>query len=121
MSTSRHSQPRRRPVGRPRPSRLVRPAATPANHHHVTITPTNANYWLAHMRESASRARVADGPQAGDGVDLMADDLEACIAAKWRDAEGRAVLQWQYHMWVTPHPEGGFETVIELWPELLAA
>ena len=67
----------------------------PAHHHHVTITPTNAAYWLAHMRESASRARVADGPQAGDGLDLIAADLEACIAAGWHDAKGRPVLQWQ--------------------------
>ena len=73
------------------------------------------------MRASASTARLADGPEAGDGFDLLADDLAACIAAGWRDANGLPVAQWQYHMWVAPHPSGLLETVIELWPEHLAA
>ena len=49
------------------------------------------------------------------------DDLEACINSGWRGADGRPVQQWQYHMWVSPHPQGLFETIIELWPEYLAA
>lgn len=113
----------RRPQHR-RPRQQQRPAQghTPyAHHHHVTIDRTNADYWLAHMREAASKARVEDGPEAGDGFDLLADDLAACMAGGWRAANGLPILQWQYHMWVTPHPSGAFETIIELWPEYLAA
>ena len=119
MSTARRPQHRR-----PRQTQQPRPAAGSghhAHHHHVTIDRTNAQYWLAHMREAASKARVEDGPEAGNGFDLLADDLAACIAADWRDANGQPVLQWQYHMWVTAHPSGGFETIIEVWREYSGA
>lgn len=120
MNTTRRPQPRRSRRNQQAHTR-VRPAIPQANHHHVIIDATNAGYWLAHMRESASRARVQDGPQAGEGFDALADDLEACIDSGWRGADGRPVQQWQYHMWVSPHPQGLFETIIELWPEYLAA
>jgi len=92
-----------------------------ARHHHVTISATNAAYWVDRVRESAARARREIGPQAGAGLDEMADDLVACIAAGWRDREGRPVRQWQYHMWVAPHADGVLETIVQLWPEHLAA
>ena len=137
MTTSRRLQPRRRrPLGlspQPRqpnqPGRAGRPALVsqyrrapqPAQHHHVIIDATNATYWLAHIRESASRACLHSGPEAGEGLDQIADDLAACMAAGWIDGEGRPVLQWQYHMWVAPQPDGLHETIVEFWPEHLAA
>ncbi|MDO8389049.1 MAG: hypothetical protein Q7V57_01050 [Actinomycetota bacterium] len=125
MSTSRHTQPRRprpsRPAGRARPAGQFGRPQVPAHHHHAIINASNAAYWLDHIRTSAIRARVEVGPEAGDTLDQMADDLAACIAARWRDRDGRAVVQWQYHMWITPHPSGLLETIVELWPEHLAA
>jgi len=122
MSTSRHSQPRRprpsRPGGQPRPAGQFQ---VPAHHHHAIINASNAHYWLNHIREAAIRAHAEVGPEAGTSLDEMADDLAACIAAQWRDREGRAVVQWQYHMWVAPQPNGLLETIVELWPEHLAA
>lgn len=97
------------------------PAPPQARHHHAIITAGNATYWLHHIREAAIRARAQIGPEAGDTLDLMADDLAACVAAHWRDREGRAVVQWQYHMWVATQPDGLLETIVELWPEHLAA
>lgn len=135
MNSARRPQPhRRRPPNRspswspswsrgqsPQPLQQVPVEQIPAHHHHVTIDRANAAYWIAHIRQSASRARVEDGPSAGNSLDQMADDLAACIAADWRDADGCPVQQWQYHMWVLPHPSGQLETIIELWPEHLAA
>lgn len=108
---------------RTRPHRQTRvaPPQPKARHHHVIIDPTNANYWLAHMRESASLARLNDGPQAGAGFDALADDLETCVNAGWQSTDGRPVAQWEYHLWVAPHPQGLFETIVELRPEYLAA
>lgn len=126
MNSSRRPQPRRRRGNQSgRPAGPLRRApgqgAVPAAHHQVVIDATNAAYWVAHMRESASRARLYGGPEAGDSLDLMADDLAACVAAGWHDATGRPVQHWQYHMWVAPHADGLIETVVELWPEHLAA
>jgi len=69
----------------------------------------------------ATGAFERGGPEAGAAFDLIADDLAACIAAGWHDADGRPVRQWEYHLWVAPHPNGTFETIIEFWPEPLAA
>ncbi len=131
MTTSRRLLPRRlRPLGHsPQPARARRPALiseyrrapVPARHHQVVIDATNAAYWLAHMRESASRARLYGGPEAGDGLEQMAADLAACIAAGWRDGQGRPVQQWHYHLWVAPQRDGLHETIVEFWPEHLAA
>ncbi|CAB5004310.1 MAG: hypothetical protein F2681_10180 [Actinobacteria bacterium] len=121
MSTSRHFQPRRRsarPAGQPRrPSQFQ----VPPHHHHVTIDASNVEFWLNHLRESAIKARVENDTEIGDRFDEMADDLAACVAAGWRDVDGRPVRHWHYHMHVTPHPSGLLEHFIELWPEHLAA
>ena len=90
-------------------------------HHHVTIDRTNAEYWLAKMHSFADNARRHGDREGAARLDLVAEDLIACMAANWRDRRGIAVTHWDYHMWITPRPHGLLSVRMQLQPTYLAA
>lgn len=90
-------------------------------HEHVTIDRTNADYWLTRMRRFADNARSHGDREGAARLDLLAEDLRACMTADWRDRLGRAITHWDYHMWIRRRPDGLLSVRMQLRPTHLAA
>ncbi len=92
-----------------------------AQHHQVTIDRTNADNWLTTMHRVADDARRHGDRQGAAHLDLLAEDLSACISADWRDRLGTAVTHWEYHMWISRRADGLCRVRMRLRPIHLAA
>jgi hypothetical protein len=90
-------------------------------HLQFTIDPSNAEEWLGTMRYLADDARNQGDREGAAHLDLLAEDLSACIAGDWRDRLGTAVARWEYHLWVSRRSDGRVIIAMQLHPVHLAA
>jgi hypothetical protein len=70
-------------------------------HRQITIDRTNAADRLAFLRGMADNARSHGDREGAARLDLVAEDLSACIAAGWRHRFGRPVDHWELNFRVS--------------------
>jgi hypothetical protein len=90
-------------------------------HRQFTIDRSNADQWLGLMRRVADRARHRGDHEGAERIDLLAEEVSACIASGWRDRSGKAVAQWDYQVWSSDVGDGTVSLRMQLRPIRLAA